>query len=94
MLKPLGNRVVLRMLEAATKTKSGLYIPDSAQEKPQQGVVVAVGPGQRNEKGEIVPVSVKEGETVLIGKWSGVEIHLKDSKLLIIPETDILGILD
>ena len=91
MIKPLSDRVVVKAQEAEEKTSSGLYIPDSAKEKPQRGTVVSVGPG-RVENGAKIEMSVKEGDTVLYGKYSGTEIALDGEDYLIMRESDILGI--
>ncbi len=91
MIKPLSDRVVVKAEEAEEKTSSGLYIPDSAKEKPQRGTVVSVGPG-RVENGTKIEMSVKEGDTVLYGKYSGSEITLDGDEYLIMRESDILGI--
>lgn len=92
-LKPLGNRVVVRRIENDEKTISGIYIPDIAQEKPMEGVVLAIGPGAYNDKGERNPMHVREGDRVVFGKWSGGEITVDNEELLIITEDDIIGIL-
>ena len=91
MIKPLSDRVVVKAQEAEEKTSSGLYIPDSAKEKPQRGTVISVGPG-RVENGTKIEMSVKEGDTVLYGKYSGTEIALDGEDYLIMRESDILGI--
>jgi chaperonin GroES len=90
--RPLHDRVVLRRLEGEEKTKGGILIPDTAKEKPQEGEVVAVGPGARDESGNIVPLDVKAGDRVLFGKWSGTEVKIDGQELLIMKESDILGI--
>jgi chaperonin GroES len=90
--RPLHDRVVLRRLEGEEKTKGGIIIPDTAKEKPQEGEVVAVGPGARDESGKIVPLDVKAGDRVLFGKWSGTEVKIDGQELLIMKESDILGI--
>ena len=90
--RPLHDRVVLRRLEGEEKTKGGIIIPDTAKEKPQEGEVVAVGPGARDESGKIVPLDVKAGDRVLFGKWSGTEVKVDGKELLIMKESDILGI--
>jgi chaperonin GroES len=90
--RPLHDRVVLRRLTAEEKTAGGIIIPDTAQEKPTEAEVVAVGPGARNEQGQIVPLEVKPGDKVLFGKWSGTEVKLDGEDLLILKESDILGI--
>jgi chaperonin GroES len=92
--RPLHDRVVLRRLEQEEKTSGGIIIPDTAKEKPQQGEVVAVGPGARNEDGDIVPMDVKAGDRVLFGKWSGTEVKIEGEDLLIMKESDILGVLE
>jgi len=92
--RPLHDRVVIRRVEEEQKTASGIIIPDTAKEKPMQGEVVAVGPGARNEKGEIVALDVKVGDRVLFGKWSGTEVKIDGEELLIMKESDIMGILD
>ncbi|WP_018700021.1 co-chaperone GroES [Amorphus coralli] len=91
--RPLHDRVVVRRIESDTKTAGGIIIPDTAQEKPQQGEVVAVGPGARDSKGEIVALDVKAGDTVLFGKWSGTEVKIDGEDLLIMKESDIMGVL-
>jgi len=92
--RPLHDRVVVRRVEEETKTAGGIIIPDTAKEKPQEGEVVAVGPGARNEKGEIQPLDVKEGDRVLFGKWSGTEVKVDGEELLIMKESDIMGIIE
>jgi chaperonin GroES len=92
--RPLHDRVVVRRLEEEERTKGGIIIPDTAKEKPQQGEVVAVGPGARNEEGQIVALDVKEGDRVLFGKWSGTEVKIDGEDLLIMKESDILGIIE
>jgi chaperonin GroES len=92
--RPLHDRVVVRRVEEDTKTAGGIIIPDSAQEKPQQGEIIAVGPGARNEEGKIVPLDVKKGDKILFGKWSGTEVKLDGKELLIMKESDIMGILE
>ncbi|HKL05779.1 MAG TPA: co-chaperone GroES [Roseovarius sp.] len=91
--KPLHDRVLVRRVESEEKTSGGLIIPDSAKEKPQQGEVVAVGDGSRKDSGELIEMSVKTGDTVLFGKWSGTEITLDGEELLIMKESDILGVM-
>ena len=91
--KPLHDRVVIRRVEEEARSAGGIIIPDTAKEKPQQGEVVAVGPGGRNEKGELVPMEVKAGDRVLFGKWSGTEVKLDGEELLIMKESDIMGVL-
>ena len=92
--RPLHDRVVVRRLESEERTAGGIIIPDTAKEKPQQGEVVAVGPGARNEKGELVALDVKAGDKVLFGKWSGTEVKIDGQDLLIMKESDILGIVE
>ena len=92
--RPLHDRVVVRRLEDETKTSGGIIIPDTAKEKPMQGEIVAAGPGARNEKGELVALDVKAGDRILFGKWSGTEVKIDGEELLIMKESDILGILE
>ena len=92
-LKPLHDRVVVRRIDSEEKTSGGIIIPDTAKEKPQEGEVLAVGSGARNEKGELVPLDVKVGDRVLFGKWSGTEVKLDGEELLIMKESDIMGVL-
>ena len=92
--RPLHDRVVLRRIEEDERTKGGIIIPDTAKEKPQQGEVVAVGPGAPDEKGVVQPLDVKAGDRVLFGKWSGTEVKIDDEELLIMKESDILGVLE
>ena len=92
--RPLHDRVLVRRIEADQKTAGGIIIPDNAKEKPQQGEILAVGPGARNEKGELVALDVKAGDRVLFGKWSGTEVRIDGEDLLIMKESDILGVLD
>jgi chaperonin GroES len=92
--RPLHDRVVVRRIDAEEKTAGGIIIPDTAKEKPQEGEVVAAGPGARNEKGELIPLDVKAGDRILFGKWSGSEVKIDGEDLLIMKESDILGILD
>jgi chaperonin GroES len=91
--RPLHDRLLLRRIEAQAKTEGGIIIPDTAQEKPQEGEVVAVGDGTRLENGTVVPLALKAGDRVLFGKWSGSEVRLNGEDLLIMSESDILGIL-
>ena len=91
--RPLHDRVVLRRLEGEEKTKGGIIIPDTAKEKPQEGEVIAVGPGARDESGKLQPLDVKAGNRVLFGKWSGTEVKIDGQDLLILKEADILGII-
>ena len=92
-VKPLFDRVLVKRVEAEEKVKGGIIIPDTAKEKPMQGEVLAVGPGARNEKGDLIPLGVKAGDRVLFGKWSGTEVKLDGEELLIMKESDIMGIL-
>jgi chaperonin GroES len=92
--RPLHDRVLVRRIDADEKTAGGIIIPDTAKEKPQEGQVVAVGPGDRNEKGELVPLELKAGDRVLFGKWSGTEVKIDGEDLLIMKESDILGVID
>ena len=92
--RPLHDRVVVKRLEGEEKTKGGIIIPDTAKEKPQEGKVIAVGPGGRDENGKLTPLDVKAGDGVLFGKWSGTEVKIGDEELLIMKESDILGIVD
>jgi len=92
--RPLHDRVVVKRLESETKTSGGIIIPDTAAEKPQQGEVVAVGPGSRDEAGKLVPIDLKKGDKVLFGKWSGTEVKLDGQELLIMKESDIMGVLE
>ncbi len=92
--RPLHDRVVVRRIDAEQKTAGGIIIPDTAKEKPQQGEVVAAGPGTRDEQGKLVPLDVKAGDKVLFGKWSGTEVKIDGEELLIMKESDILGVLE
>ena len=92
--RPLHDRVVVRRIDADEKTAGGIIIPDTAKEKPQEGEVVAVGPGARDDKGQLVELSVKAGDRVLFGKWSGTEVRIESEDLLIMKESDILGVID
>jgi chaperonin GroES len=92
--RPLHDRVVVKRIEEEAKTAGGIIIPDTAKEKPQQGEVVAVGPGARDEAGKVNPLDVKVGDRVLFGKWSGSEVKIDGQDLLIMKESDILGVLD
>ena len=92
--RPLHDRVVIRRIEGEDKTKGGIIIPDTVKEKPQEGEVVAVGPGGRDESGKITPIELKPGERVLFGKWSGTEVKIDGEDLLIMKESDILGIIE
>ena len=92
--RPLHDRVLVRRVTAEEKTAGGIIIPDTAKEKPQEGEVVATGPGARNEKGELVALDVKAGDRILYGKWSGTEVKLNGEELLIMKESDIMGIVE
>ena len=92
--RPLHDRVVVRRIEEDERTPGGIIIPDTAKEKPQQGEVIAVGPGARDEKGMLQPLDVKAGDRVLFGKWSGSEVRIDGEELLIMKESDILGVLE
>jgi chaperonin GroES len=91
--RPLHDRVVVRRITALEKTKGGIIIPDSAQEKPSEGEVIAVGPGGRDESGKLTPMDIKSGDRVLFGKWSGTEVKLDGEDLLIMKESDIMGVI-
>ena len=91
--RPLHDRVVVKRVEAEDKSKGGIIIPDTAKEKPQQGEVVAVGPGGRDESGKLIPMDLKAGDRVLFGKWSGTEVKLDDEELLIMKASDIMGVI-
>ena len=90
--RPLHDRVVVKRVDSEEKTKGGIIIPDTAKEKPQEGQVVAVGPGARDEAGKLVPLDVKSGDRILFGKWSGTEVKIDGEDLLIMKESDIMGI--
>jgi len=92
--RPLHDRVVVKRLDSETKTSGGIIIPDTAAEKPQQGEIVAVGPGSRDDAGKVVPVDLKNGDKVLFGKWSGTEVKIDGQELLIMKESDIMGVLE
>ena len=92
--RPLHDRVVVKRVEEEGKTKGGIIIPDTVKEKPMEGEIVAVGPGARDEKGTLVPLDVKKGDRILFGKWSGTEIKLDGEDLLIMKESDIMGIIE
>ena len=92
--RPLHDRVVVKRVEEETKTRGGIIIPDTAKEKPMQGEVIAVGPGARNDKGEIQALDVKVGDRILFGKWSGTEVKLDGDELLIMKESDIMGVIE
>ncbi|MEX2614728.1 MAG: co-chaperone GroES [Alphaproteobacteria bacterium] len=91
-VRPLQDRVLVQPLEAETKSAGGIIIPDTAQEKPQEGKVIAVGPGRRNEDGKLMPPDVKKGDRVLYGKWSGTEVQIDGKPMMIMSESDIMGI--
>ena len=91
--RPLHDRVVVKRIDAEEKTKGGIIIPDSAQEKPSQGQVVAVGPGGRDEAGKLIPIDLKVGDIVLFGKWSGTEVKIDGQEVLIMKESDIMGVI-
>ncbi len=93
-LRPLHDRVLVRRVDDEQKTVGGIIIPDTAKEKPMQGEVMSVGPGAKNDKGEVQPLDVKPGDRVLFGKWSGTEVKLDGEDLLIMKESDIMGVLD
>jgi len=91
--RPLHDRVVVRRIEADEKTKGGIIIPDTAKEKPSEGEIIAVGPGGRDESGKLIPIDLKAGDRVLFGKWSGTEVKLDGEELLIMKESDIMGVI-
>jgi chaperonin GroES len=92
--RPLHDRVLVRRIEADEKTAGGIIIPDTAKEKPSQGEVIAVGPGGRDETGKLIPIDIKTGDRILFGKWSGTEVKIDGEDLLIMKESDILGVID
>jgi len=92
--RPLHDRVLVRRIDAEEKTAGGIIIPDTAKEKPQEGEVIAAGPGGRNEEGQLVPLDVKPGDRVLFGKWSGTEVKIDGKELLIMKESDLLGVVE
>jgi chaperonin GroES len=92
--RPLGDRVLVRRVEEESKTKGGIIIPDTAKEKPQEGEVIAVGPGARDEDGKRIPMDLKAGDRILFGKWSGSEIKIEGEDLIIMKESDVLGLMD
>jgi chaperonin GroES len=92
--RPLHDRVVIRRIEAEEKTKGGIIIPDTAKEKPQEGEVIAVGPGARDENGKLTPLDLNAGDRVLFGKWSGTEVRIDGQDLLIMKESDIMGVIE
>ena len=91
--RPLHDRVVVRRITAEEKTKGGIIIPDTAQEKPSQGEIIAVGPGGRDENGKLIPIDLKTGDRVLFGKWSGTEVKLDGEEFLIMKESDVMGVI-
>jgi chaperonin GroES len=91
--RPLHDRIVIERIEADAKSAGGIIIPDTVKEKPQQGVVIAVGPGGRDESGKLIPIDVKIGDRVLFGKWSGTEVKIDDNDYLIMKESDVMGVL-
>ncbi len=93
-LRPLQDRVLVRRVDPEVKTSGGIFIPDTAQEKPMEGEVIAVGPGARDENGKLHPLDVKSGDRVLFGKWSGTEVKLDGEDLMIMKEADIMGVMD
>ena len=92
--RPLHDRVVVRRVESEERTAGGIIIPDTAKEKPQEGVIVAVGPGARDEAGKLVPLDVKAGDRILFGKWSGTEVRIDGEDLLIMKESDVMGVIE
>lgn len=92
--RPLHDRVVIRRVEEEAKSKGGIIIPDTAKEKPMQGEVVAVGPGGRDDAGKLIPIDLKVGDIILFGKWSGTEVKIDDKELLIMKESDIMGVIE
>jgi chaperonin GroES len=92
--RPLHDRIVVRRIDAEEKTAGGIIIPDTAKEKPMEGEVVAVGPGARDEKGQLVALDVKAGDRILFGKWSGTEVKIDGEEFLIMKESDVMGVLD
>ena len=92
--RPLGDRVLIKRVEEEAKTKGGIIIPDTAKEKPQEGEVVSVGPGARDDNGKIQPLDVKKGDRILFGKWSGTEIKVDGEDLLIMKESDVMGVIE
>ncbi|MES2896254.1 MAG: co-chaperone GroES [Pseudomonadota bacterium] len=92
--RPLGDRVLVKRVEEEEKTKGGIIIPDTAKEKPQEGEIIAVGPGARDDNGKVQPLDVKKGDKILFGKWSGTEIKIDGQDLLIMKESDVLGVVE
>ena len=93
-LRPLHDRVVVRRIEGEAKTKGGIIIPDNAKEKPQEGEVIAVGPGSRDESGKLLPIDLHAGDRILFGKWSGTEVKIDGEDLLIMKESDVMGVVE
>jgi chaperonin GroES len=91
--RPLHDRIVIKRIEAEAKSAGGILIPDTAREKPQEGEVIAVGPGGRDENGKLIPIDVKAGDRVLFGKWSGTEVKIDDIEYLIMKESDVMGVM-
>ncbi|RUW65293.1 MULTISPECIES: co-chaperone GroES [unclassified Mesorhizobium] len=94
VFRPLHDRILVRRIEADEKTAGGIIIPDTAKEKPQEGEVIAIGPGSRDESGKLTPLDVKAGDRILFGKWSGTEIKLNGEDLLIMKESDVMGVIE
>ena len=92
--RPLHDRVVVRRLEGEQKTAGGIIIPDTAKEKPQEGEIIAVGPGGRDESGKLIPIDLKVGDRILFGKWSGTEVKIDGEELLIMKESDVMGVIE
>ena len=92
--RPLHDRIVVKRVDSETKTTGGIIIPDTAAEKPQEGEVVAVGPGARDETGKVIPIELKKGDKILFGKWSGTEVKIDGQELLIMKESDAMGVLE
>jgi len=92
--RPLHDRVVVRRIEGDNKTSGGIIIPDTAKEKPQEGEIIAVGPGGRDESGKLVPIDLKVGDRILFGKWSGTEVKIDAEELLIMKESDVMGVIE
>ena len=92
--RPLHDRVVVKRVDAEEKSKGGIIIPDTAKEKPQEGEVIAAGPGSRDEKGKLVPLDLKAGDRILFGKWSGTEVKIEGDELLIMKESDVMGVIE
>ena len=92
--RPLHDRVVVRRLEGEEKSKGGIIIPDTAKEKPQEGEVIAVGPGARDENGKLTPIDLKAGDRILFGKWSGTEVKIDGEELLVMKESDVMGVIE